>query len=324
MKFYQFSKDIKSGFLDFCSDIERFNATVCFDFEDSISTSDNCDSKKETHRDLLLQALRDLSPKVSFAEFGFRINPVSSSIYGSDLAALNSIKRLDVLFVPKIEYPTELQRILNDLKSEVNQLIPIIETKRGLENLSSILAVKDHRICNIAFGHCDLNLSMGIFPFFHQDSVEYWEWIDYLNGQCAAFNIGLINSPVLELKNDHLLKDTLYRGMEYTSFRGQITLCKQQTLLGATLNGTNKLNKAHFGSNITKQLVTNNEAHLSSDNKLLCINKAADRILHNHIAIELIELYERYKLTGKSFAVLPGGRLISPQEYCAAVKLMSL
>lgn len=324
MKFYQFSKDIKSGFLDFYSDIARFNATLCFDFEDSIATSVNSDNEKEVHRDQAIQAITDLLPKVSFADFGFRINSVSSSLYGSDMAALNSINRLEVLFVPKIEYPIDLKCILNDLKAEVNQLIPIIETKKGLENLSSILAVKDHRIRNIAFGHCDLNLSMGIFPFFHQDSVEYWEWIDYLNGQCAAFNIGLINSPVLQLKNDHLLMETLYRGMEYTSFKGQITLCKQQTHSGATFNDLNMLNQVNIGNDITKHSDSNYTENLGSNNtKHFQSNKEADRGLHNFTATELIEKYDNYKLSEKSFAVLPNGRLISPQEYCAAVKFIN-
>src|SRR3989339_31454 len=96
------------------------------------------------------------------------------------------------VFIPKVEHKNDLIHVLNHLKLEVFEVIPIIETKEGFKNIEQIVSVTDYRFKSIAFGHCDYNFSLGHFPFYHQNTSEYWDWVKYLNDNCIDKDLGLI------------------------------------------------------------------------------------------------------------------------------------
>ncbi|HAM97017.1 MAG TPA: hypothetical protein DCQ26_00245 [Marinilabiliales bacterium] len=291
MKAYHFSKDIKEGFLGFFNDIILLNGFLCFDFEDSISLKENKERLKEqnSHRDFLINEIEKLSNITLYNHIGFRINSVKSKIYKNDLNALNALKEIHTVFIPKVEHKNDLIHVLNHLKLEVFEVIPIIETKEGFKNIEQIVSVTDYRFKSIAFGHCDYNFSLGHFPFYHQNTSEYWDWVKYLNDNCIDKDLGLINSPVLELNNYNLFYNNLIQCAGFSQIIGQITLCKSQT---RTCNSFQK------ECDEIKNLEEFKSEKLD--------------------AKSLIYQYENNIICGKTFAIDQNRTILSPQEYKAA------
>ena len=140
-------------------------------------------------------------------------------------------KTFDSIFIPKIEQFDEIQLILGKLSEfqiEYKNLIPIIESKKGFENLANILqSIK--KLSKIAFEHCDYNLDIGAYPFFHQDSWEYWKWITVITAIIEKTGIQLINSPYLNTANETFFCSMLdYITIKKDHFCGQLTLTTRQ------------------------------------------------------------------------------------------------
>jgi hypothetical protein len=172
----------------------------------------------------------------------------------------------------------------------VNEIIPIIETKKGFERIDEILSINNLKFLKIAFGHCDYNLSKGYFPFFHQDSVVYWEWVHKLAQHANHSGKQFINSPVLRLNDDSFFSEVLRRNKSYPNICGQVTLCMKQTQCCFNF-------KFDFDS-VTQR----KEVH-------------EDRLEY---ASKLIESFEAHQVEDRSFALDKNRMLISPQEYMLA------
>ena len=181
--------------------------TICFDIEDSIQdvfNQKNNQTLKKHYRLILQKLFLDVN-KTPTIKYGIRINAIKSNEYTHDINLLKELKFIDYILIPKTENNTELEQLLNDLeinKIKFNEIIPIIESTKGIINLESIINLNTTKIRSIGFGHCDYNLEANHFPFFHQTSREYWTWIEKINSFLKPKKINFINSPFLELNND--------------------------------------------------------------------------------------------------------------------------
>lgn len=296
MRPYHFTTGIKYNFNKYYELILNSDGIICFDFEDSLgcAVESDTDNVKNTFRKELLSELNMLLHDVSFSNLGFRINAPGSEQFEYDMESLNNIQAIGCIFIPKVETSDTIRSVAHNISANVKEIIPIIESSTAFINIEDILSFEDPRFRNVAYGHCDHNFSLGRFPFIHHDSEEYWSHFAYLDENCRRFGKGLINSPLLELDNTALFLHSLSQCRQYPSYKGQVTLCMNQTKLCNTFNNDYDLN-CSFDFVPSKMLS----------------------------AKELVESFNKFRITGKSFSVDDKRRIISPQEYKTALRLIA-
>jgi citrate lyase beta subunit len=298
---YQFIKYNENTSIEHIEKVHKTGAIICFDFEDGILNPlemDMTSSLKEKAREdfntlysLIYKFDKDI-------KVGIRLNNIKTSDFEKDLINIKG-KTFDSIFVPKIEQSVDIQLVLdklNEFKIEYKNLIPIIESKNGFENLENIIQLNS-KLSKIAFGHCDYNLDIDSYPFFHQDSWEYWKWITVITATIEKKGIQLINSPYLDTDNKTFFCTMLdYITTKKSHFCGQVTLSTRQSELCKS--------RKYSDNNFTKNLENKNKI---SANKIL--------------ALELVNEFEaNNKLKGLSKS---NNKFISLQEYIASKKMIS-
>ena len=283
---YHFAQFRATGFRPYYRTIVAADGIVCFDFEDSIQADKEADTArlKQAQRRQVRQLLQ--SPDLHPDHLAVRINAPTTPHYAADLAALDGLPGLHAVFVPKVEHPDHLRQVLRELPLPVRHVVTVVETRAGFEALPELLALSDVRLGLVAFGHCDYNLSLGNFPFFHHDAPQYWEWLTGLDTHLHRAGRQLLNSPVLQLADAALFQEVLGRLRTYASATGQITLCLTQTLACA--------------APVCPTLERGPAARLPES------------------ALPLRCRFEQARLPGRAFAFDASRRLISPHEYEAA------
>ena len=280
--------------------INKSKTTAVFDLEDaflipynnSLSESLKCSAREK------IQDLINSSGNLEIAG-GIRINQFGSNDFKRDLSLLNKLLRFkwDCIFLPKIEHTETIEKIISELKAinvTYNNLIPIIESKQGLDNSRNIIASLSRLgISKFAFGHCDFNLDSEIFPFLHPDSRPLLDIIKTLLDEANTYNVEYVNTPFLELYNSESFKDLL-RNIFYLSGKhfSQVTLCKEQTLVFNSFDFSEKTSP----------------------------HQQMGRINSFKTAQELIKNYEENKTPSKGFSIDKNKTIISPHEYIAAKK----
>jgi citrate lyase beta subunit len=216
------------------------DATLCFDFEDSIQnwiSPEKNDALKINFRNHFQQFFAKHYLQLQSCKFGVRINAEASHQQLLDIQALHSVRdfvKIHSILLPKTESCQHLHALIEELgrmKIEYVEIIPIIETKKGLNNLSGIAKLFPQKIKSIGFGHCDYNLDINSFPFFHQESIEYWRWITKMHAILETDQIKLINSAYLQLDNHpFFIKMLSYLQSICGDNFGQFTLTYKQSM----------------------------------------------------------------------------------------------
>lgn len=298
---YQFIKYNENTSIEHLEKVCKTGAVICFDFEDGIlnplemDMTSSLKEKARVHFNTLYPLIYNLNKDL---KVGVRLNNVKTAEFEKDLISIKG-KTLHSIFIPKIEQSDEIQFVLDklhELEIEYKNLIPIIESKKGFENLAHTLP-SNQEIDKIAFGHCDYNLDIDAYPFFHQDSWEYWKWITVIIATIEKKGIQLINSPYLNTDNEAFFCSMLdYITTKKNHFCGQITLSTRQSELCKSRESS----KEDFTEN------------LENKNKISA---------NKNLALELVNEFEaNNKLKGLSKS---NNRLISLQEYLASKKQIS-
>lgn len=277
------------------------NTVLCFDFEDSIQDClfpINTAALKAEYRKYFKIIIDQRRPDIDNLKIGIRLNPTDTPEYLSDLIVIAGIKNISTIFLPKINSSEQILNLQNDLKKNnvgYNEIIPVIETKTGLNNLEEILRNNSSKISRIAFGHCDYNLDSQNYPYFHQDSKEYWTWITNIAESIKSHNISLVNSPLLSLDSDESYINMLRILHSICGNKcGQITLTKKQT------NLCNSFTEGKATSPLPK------------------IGNRLDLSVPEFYADDFIASFEKNYLN-KGFAINHARILMSPQEYLSSL-----
>ena len=298
---YQFIKYNKNTLIEHIEKVHKSGAVICFDFEDGMSNPLEINmsaSLKDDARKQFNKLYSQICNSNKDIKIGIRLNRVKSEEFCKDLNAIKG-KIFNTIFIPKIECSEENQLIIDKLKEfniDYKNLIPIIESKKGFENLENILQ-SNQNLSKIAFGHCDYNLSIGTYPFFHQDSWEYWKWVAVLTSTIKKHNVQLVNSAYLDFGNEAFFCSMLdYLITKENLFHGQVTLTTRQSEL---CNHREK-NESNF-----KNLLENKNL-ISADTQ---------------VAYDLVREFEaNNKLKGLTKI---SDKFISLQEYIASKSLIS-
>ncbi len=298
---YQFIKYDKNTSIEHVEKTFDTGAVICFDFEDGIINPFNMDTSALLKKDAREQFIRLYELIYNYnknIKVGIRLNYHKSIDFEKDLIKIKG-KIFDSIFIPKIEQSKDIHSVLDKLKAykiEYKNLIPIIESKKGIENFEHIIQ-SNPKLSKIAFGHCDYNLNIGSYPFFHQDSWEYWKWIKKLISKCRKHGIHVINSPYLNIDNEEFFQSMRhYIAAKKKYFFGQITLSTRQ-------------------SEICKAIKT------TEGNFKDCLENKNNISVDEKYAFALVEEFEsNNKLKGLTKS---NKRLISLQEYIASKKIIN-
>ncbi len=292
MKAYQFINYNDLTNIEHIKKYAKQQSILCFDFEDSIKTSD-----KQYYRNCFRDIITNIIPKIPLTKIGLRINSEALELT-KDLEAVSN-NFINSVLLPKIETAEQIEKIRNLLAKKYiiyDELIPIIETKTALMNIEAIVDSLPSKIMRLGFGHCDYNLDIKAFPFFHQNSIEYWKWIKKLYSALSPKDLTILNSPFLELENYSFFRSMLHN--LYNMFgndAGQTALTTRQSEL---INQFNPFND-----------------HIIF-NKL--IRHRLDLRVPDNYEKQIIENFERNN-KNKTFSILgKNSILISPHEYLAA------
>lgn len=163
---YHFTGKIHAAtFPDFYRKITDSGGIICYDLEDSLDTASG-ENLKGIHREYIISGLISFGERINSKRVGIRINKTGGSDFYEDIKGLRRLKDLGVVFLPKVESREEIRYALQQLPLNIIEVIPIIESCKAFELLDDITAVNDTRFHQVAFRHCDYNLSLGNFPFF--------------------------------------------------------------------------------------------------------------------------------------------------------------
>lgn len=298
---YQFIKYNNSTLKEHLEKVNRTEAVICFDFEDGVINPLEMEStaaNKEKAREQFVRLFSLIQDLATNTKVGVRINHCNSAEFEKDLLVMTD-KCFDSIFIPKIENSEDIQYVtkkLDEYRIRYDNLIPILESHQGLINLETILQANP-MIRTIGFGHCDYNLSIGVYPFFHQDSWEYWKWVAELESIIDKYNVLLINSAFLSFNNEDLFCSMLdYISNTKICFQGQFTLTNRQSELCNCPKTTTKK---------FRRLLEN--MNLISADKQMALNLVRDFEINNQ---------------GKALSKCEN-KFISLQEYLAAKKLIT-
>jgi citrate lyase beta subunit len=279
--------------------INNSGAVAVFDLEDSFLIP----YKKNSS--LKLKSLARKSITEFFNSFdsnnlklGIRINNYKDTECKKDLSLLKRFKKIkwNCVFLPKVENLTCIKSYLYMLRNsgiQFNELIPIIESKKGVLNINKLCPLFCYNnIFKVAFGHCDYNLDSHFFPFRHLDDSKLLHVIKKISVTLKKFSLGYVNTPYLNLNDLKGFKTSLQNiflktGNDFS----QVTLCKEQSGV---------FNSMYFSSKKSLNTV-----------KTLNCNK------HGY-ATNILRLYETHFSGKKGFAINRNKILISPHEYIAA------
>jgi len=293
---YQFVKYNSNTNREHLNKYSGTGAVICFDLEDSVYdwvNPENSGNMKAEARTNLAKVFHIAGQNAGEYKLAVRINADNKYELDKDLEFLSG-KKVHSVFLPKADCPETIIGFYNKLKnSDVSfrELLPIIETKKALNNLPDIINDSAECFSKVVFGHCDYNMSIRSLPFFHQQNNEYWKWVNRIIEVISEKNITFVNSVFLGLDNNEFFEKMLshlYRICKGNF--GQITLTSKQSCI------CNNFDKAFTGF---KKL----------------IDDRSELTIPDNYPSDLIRNFEDgYKVKG-STVIVDNNVLISPQEY---------
>ena len=194
--------------------LNKSNVMVILDLEDS---AQNPFDINETDQ-LKIQArggLKSISKNSDFAptcNTYIRINAINTKYFEDDIqsviTACNNNIGLTGIFVPKVESYLSIKEINNKLSKASRRLeiIPMIETVKGMENLPNILESdkKNNLFSRIHYGHFDYCLDAQIWPFTDPFHNEFWKIVKTVAKLILRYQKTYIHTPFPFPKNEQL------------------------------------------------------------------------------------------------------------------------
>lgn len=276
---------------------------ICFDLEDSANcwlNKENNAFLKNEKRKILTSLLSEWGNKLTETKTGVRINTSGSPEQLKDICALKQITNISFIIIPKVNSVSDIDTTIeNLLKNNLifSEIIPVIESKEGLSNLNVILKTFP-QIRKIFFGHYDYNLDIKAFPFFHQNSIEYWKWVLKLIEISKLHNVLFINSPYTKLNDQSYFKSML----KYLS----------------------TITKGEFGQATMNSAQTHSCNEFQSSESTQVESIARNRHTYRYDQQDLKNIIETFENenNGMAFSLIKDNEILSPHEYeCAKYHL---
>jgi citrate lyase beta subunit len=280
------------------------DCTIVIDLEDTLDDFDRRKSKsiKEWGRKELIKFAQAFPSFFDNEKIGVRINGIRTLEFEKDLPALVEISKIwniESIIGPKIESKSDILENIYQLeikKIKYQIFIPIIETIKGIENLSSI--IDNTNICYAIYGHNDYSLDSHHFPFWEHNQIEFWKIVSFFIKTVESKNIQYIHPPIPYSSNSKLFELVCWQLQKKCSFPfGMIAVNSQQAMLL---------------KNIKTISISNEEIELKS--------KSYSYDEKFKLAMHIKELFSQKK---RSFCNdLKNKKFITPHEYISAINFL--
>lgn len=227
----------------------RTPATVVLDLEDSlwdVIDETRTSALKAAGRANLVTLVRTHPDLFAKQPIGVRINRISGPDAAPDFEALGRPSRFvefECVLPTKVEAGVDIHENVAGLRGSgvaYRSIVPIVETRRGLANLDDIIeAARGAGIEWLAYGHFDLALDSGWWPFPDPREPVYWEGVEPLIRRWESAGLRYIQPPYFRT-HDRAGMAGIVRRLERTCARefGILTLGPRQTEMAYRLSGT--------------------------------------------------------------------------------------
>lgn len=181
--------------------------SIIFDLEDAVSLQE-----KDSARILVSKAIREVD--FGNCEVVVRINPLNSPYGRADLEAI-AAARPDTIIIPKADAEQiQLAAVMldalesvNEIKSGMTKLIPLIESAYGLETIAEVIRSSSRNVA-ILFGGEDYTADMGVRRSKAGEEIFYAR--NRVATACKAFALDAIDTPFTDVDDlSGLSEDTL-------------------------------------------------------------------------------------------------------------------
>ena len=192
---------------------KKYNISLILDMEDSAQDLFDDENNKNLKK-ISREGLKYLSNKniLESIDTFIRINSQNTEFYQADIETISEILKkkssIKGIFLPKVESYTQIKDCYNLISSsKINPIyiVPIIETRKGLENIDDILSEdKNNQIIKyVHYGHYDYCLDNGLWPFSEPYHIEYWDIIEKISKNIIKHNKKYIHTPfpLIETEN---------------------------------------------------------------------------------------------------------------------------
>ena len=219
-------------------------STVVLDLEDSLwdvtdpAGSSTLRAAGRTHLVALAQFDHELFAR---QRIGVRVNRVSGPDAAADFEALGQASRFvefECVVVTKVESGADISQNLAQLRDRgvaYRSVVPLIETRRGMDNLDDIIEMsRSAGIERLAYGHFDLCLDSGWWPFPEPWEAGFWALADPLIHRWEAAGLGYVHPPYFQTRDEEGLAWIIRRlGRTCEREFGIITVGPRQAALAA-------------------------------------------------------------------------------------------
>jgi citrate lyase beta subunit len=171
----------------FLNKLDLRNVHAILDLEDSAQDPFDLEKTRELKKEARLGLLKisESFDENYRSKIYIRINSANSEYFNEDLAAVISSKRngmpIDGIFLPKTEEYSSIENIYHHFDDHLVDIdiVPMIETQLGYENLEKILIADNSKnlISKVHYGHFDYSLDAKLWPFPDPNHYQYWEII---------------------------------------------------------------------------------------------------------------------------------------------------
>lgn len=193
---------------------KNYNFSIILDMEDSAQDlfdyQNNLNLKIIARKGLSYLSNNNFLNKINFY---VRINSQISEFYKDDIAIIQKVIKdgspIKGIFLPKVENYDQIKNCHDNLFIENKKtplIIPMIETKKGFENLNNILFQdKEYNLVkHVHYGHYDYCLDNCLWPFPEPYHYEYWQIVDKIFKIIDHFGKEYIHTPFPLIKNSNI------------------------------------------------------------------------------------------------------------------------
>jgi citrate lyase beta subunit len=190
----------------------RVSATVLLDLEDAlwdVTDEARTSALKAAGREDLVTLARAHPDFFERRPIGVRINRVSGPEAERDFEALGRASRFvefECLVLPKLETErdlTDCRAAIRTHKVACRSIVPIVETRRAMANLRELLAaVRRAGIEWVVYGHYDLGLDSGWWPFSEHNEPAFWDRAEPVIADIEAAGLGYVHPPYFHIHDD--------------------------------------------------------------------------------------------------------------------------
>jgi citrate lyase beta subunit len=187
------------------------------DLEDSVQDpfcNDTTNNLKKNARKNFLDLItsKKFDEKVFKEPIFLRINSTDTDYFNDDIETLLEVFKtkfpLKGVFLPKVEDYSQVEQLHSLIKNKYSDLeiVPMIETVKGMNNLKNILKSDENLSLfkYVHYGHFDYALDAGFWPFPDPDHQVFWDIVLSMTKLVLDYKKIYIHTPFPFMDNNDL------------------------------------------------------------------------------------------------------------------------